>query len=149
MEPEEDGRTPMPSLGRAAAIWAGGFPGSSDGKESACNAGDPGSVPGSGRSPGGGHGTLLQYSCLENPMDRGAWWATGHGVARRQTKLSDSIFTLSKGSSGRTERVSWQVGEGAADSCSRHREHLKGRFLGGNFWRFVDWQLERQARAVL
>ena len=54
------------------------------GKESACNAGaagDMGLIPGSGRSPGGGHGNPLQYSCLENPMDRGAWWATVHKVA--------------------------------------------------------------------
>ena len=52
-----------------------------DGKESMCNAGDLGSVPGLGGSPGGGHGNPLQYSCLENPMDRRAWWATVHGVA--------------------------------------------------------------------
>ena len=51
-------------------------------KESACNAGDPGSIPGSGRSPGEENGHLLQYSCLRNSMDRGAWWATVHGVAR-------------------------------------------------------------------
>ena len=50
-----------------------GFPGGSDGKESACNVGDLGLIPGLGRSPGGGHGNSLQYSCLENPMDRGAW----------------------------------------------------------------------------
>ena len=50
-----------------------GFPCGSDGKESACNAGDLGLIPGSGRSPGGGHGNPLQYSCLENPMDSGAW----------------------------------------------------------------------------
>ena len=50
-----------------------GFPGGSDGKESACNAGDPGLILGSGRSPGGGNGYLLQYSCLENSMDRGTW----------------------------------------------------------------------------
>ena len=49
------------------------FPGGSDGKASACNAGDPGSIPGSGRSPGEGNGNPLQYSCLENPVDRGAW----------------------------------------------------------------------------
>ena len=49
-----------------------GFPGGSDGKESACNAGDLGSIPGSGRSPGEGNGNPLQHSCLENPMDRGA-----------------------------------------------------------------------------
>ena len=103
------------------------FPGSSVGKESACNAGDPGSIPGSGSSPGEGMGYPLQYSwaslvaqmvknplemretwfqslgqedsleegmatcssILENPMDRGAWWATVHGVAKSQTRVSD------------------------------------------------------------
>ena len=59
-----------------------GFPSGSDSKESACNAGDLNSIPGLGRSPGEGNGNPLQYSCLENPMDRGAWWATVHGVAR-------------------------------------------------------------------
>ena len=54
-------------------------------KESACNVGDKGSIPGSGRSPGGGHGNPLQYSCLENFMDRGAWQATVHRVAKNQT----------------------------------------------------------------
>ena len=67
----------------------GGFPSSSDGKASACNAGDLGSIPGSGRSPGEGNGDPLQYSCLENPMDRGALWAAGHGVAKSQTRLRD------------------------------------------------------------
>ena len=62
-----------------------GFPGGSDGKESACNAGDPDSIPRSGRSPGEGNGNPLQYSCLENPMDRGVWWATVHGVAKTWT----------------------------------------------------------------
>ena len=65
------------------------FPGGSVGKESAFNAGDPGSIPGSGRSPGEGNGNQLQYSCLENSMDRGAWWATVHGVTKSQTRLSD------------------------------------------------------------
>ena len=59
-----------------------GFPHSSVGKESACNAGDSGSIPESGRSPGEGNGNPPQYSCLENPMDGGAWQATVHGVAR-------------------------------------------------------------------
>ena len=54
------------------------------GKESACNAGDVGLIPGSGRSPGGGHGNPFRYSCLENPLDRGAWWATVHRVAKSQ-----------------------------------------------------------------
>ena len=62
-----------------------GFPGSSAGKESACNAGDPGSVAGSWRSPEGGHDNPLQYSCLENPMDRGLWRAAVHGVTKSQT----------------------------------------------------------------
>ena len=57
-----------------------GFSGGSDGKESACNAGDLGSIPGSGRSPGEGNGNPLQYFCLGNSMDRGAWWVTVRGV---------------------------------------------------------------------
>ena len=82
-------------------IWAGsmssllqnsgwrGFPDGSDGKESACKARDPGLIPGSGRSSGGGHGNPIEYSCLENPMDRGAQWATVHGVSKGQTWLSN------------------------------------------------------------
>ena len=62
-----------------------GFPGGSDSKESACNAEDLGSISGSGRSPGEGNVNPLQYSCLGNPMDRGAWWATVRGVAKSQT----------------------------------------------------------------
>ena len=58
-------------------------------KASACNAGGLGSIPGSGRSHGKGNGNPLQYSCLENPMDSGAWWATVHGVAKSQTRLSN------------------------------------------------------------
>ena len=63
-------------------------------KVSACSAGDPGSIPGSGRSPGEGNGNPLQYSCLGNPMDRGAWWATVRGVAKNRTRLSNFTFTL-------------------------------------------------------
>ena len=62
-----------------------GFPGGSDGKESACSAGDLGSIPGLGRSPGEGNGNPLQYSCQENSMDRGTWQTTIHGVAKSQT----------------------------------------------------------------
>ena len=65
------------------------FPHSSVGRESACDAGDPGLIPGSGRSSGEGNGNPLQYSCLENPMDRGVWQATVHGIAKSQTQLSD------------------------------------------------------------
>ena len=63
--------------------------GGSDGKESACNTGDLGSIPESGRSPGEGKGNPRQYSCLENPTYREAWWATVHGIAKNQTQLSD------------------------------------------------------------
>ena len=66
-----------------------GFPGGLAGKESACNAGDPGLISGLGRSSRGGDGNPLQYSCLENPMDREAWWATVHGVTKSQIQLSD------------------------------------------------------------
>ena len=70
------------------------FPGGSDGKVSACNAEDLGSIPGLGRPPGEGNGNPLQYSCLENPMDGGVWWATVHGVAKSRTQLSDFTFTF-------------------------------------------------------
>ena len=66
-----------------------GFSGGSDGKESACNALDPGSITGLGRSPGEGNGNSLQYSCVENPMDRGAWQAAVHGVAKSWTLLNN------------------------------------------------------------
>ena len=65
------------------------FPGGSDGKESVCKAGAPGSVPGLGRSPGEGNINPLQHSCLEDAVDRGAWRATVHGVAKSRTQLSD------------------------------------------------------------
>ena len=75
-----------------------GFPGGSDGKESACSAGDPGSVPGLGRSPGEGNGCALQYSCLENPMDRGAWQATVHEVTRvRYNWVINTLVLLNLG----------------------------------------------------
>ena len=78
-----------------------GFPRSLVGKESACDAGDLGSIPGSGRSPGEGNGKPLQYSCLENPMDGGAWQAVVHGVARvghdlpaKPTTTSDKVSDI-------------------------------------------------------
>ena len=66
-----------------------GFPGGSEVKASACNVGDLGLIPGSGRSLGEWNGNPLQYSCLENPLDGGAWWAIVHGVTKSQTQLSD------------------------------------------------------------
>ena len=84
-----------PGSGRSAKEGIGyhsvflGFLGGSVGKESACNVGDLGSIPGLGRSPGEGNVYPLQYSCLENSMDRGAWQATVHGVTKSQAQLSD------------------------------------------------------------
>ena len=67
----------------------GGYPDTLNDKESACNAGDLSSISGLGRFPGDWHGNPLQYSCLENPIDRGAWQATVHGVTKSQTRLSN------------------------------------------------------------
>ena len=78
------------SVDLQAVGWGQGFPGGASGKESACNAGDVRDVaciPGSGQSPGGGHGNPLQYYCLEHPTDRGAWQATVHGVTKSRTRL--------------------------------------------------------------
>ena len=72
-------------------LWLS-FPGGSEVKASTCNAEDLGSIPGAGRSPGEGNGNPLQYSCLGNSMDGGAWWATVHGVPKNWTRLSDFIF---------------------------------------------------------
>ena len=76
------------------------FPCGSDGKESACNAGDPGLIPGSGKSPGEGNGNPLQYSCLENSTDREASWATVHWVAKSWTRLSDYTTLMEVSSQG-------------------------------------------------
>ena len=82
--------------GKLRKLFAhGSLPGGASGKEPACQCRrrKMGSIPGSGRCPGGGHGNPLQYSCLENPMDRGAWWATVYRVAKSQTWLKRSSIT--------------------------------------------------------
>ena len=78
------------------ASYNADFPGGSDSKASVYNAGDPGLSPGMGRSPGEGNGNLLQYYCLENPMDRGAWYATVYGVAKSPTRLSNFTMQASR-----------------------------------------------------
>ena len=77
----------------AILIQRCGFPGGLVVKNPPANAADAGSIPGSGRSLGGGNGNPLQYSCLDNPMGRGAWWATVHGIAKGQTQLSEHTHT--------------------------------------------------------
>ena len=84
--------TPCCVIGIYSALV--GFLGGPESKASTCSAGDSGSTPGLGRSPGVGNGTPLQYSCLENPMDGGPWEAVAHGVAKSQTWLHFSLFTF-------------------------------------------------------
>ena len=81
--------SPEAQLQKSQAIGGFDFPGGSEVKTSACNAGDLGSIPGLGRSPGEGNGNPLQYSCLENPIDGGVWWSVVHGVVTSRTRLSD------------------------------------------------------------
>ena len=107
-----------------------GFPSGSDSKESACNAGDPGSVPRWGRSPGEGQGNPLQYSCLENLKDRGTWWATVHGFAKNQTQLSDEHFHFLSSESeschqGNESRRHPTMG---GFSCSKETKHTSIQF---------------------
>ena len=82
----------MWSLFIPTILWSMGFPDCSGDKGSTCNAGHSVSIPGLGRSPGRGGGNQFQYSCLENSMARGAWWATVHGVTKSQTQLTHSLY---------------------------------------------------------
>ena len=101
MEVLLEGWTPLPvrsetinSINIICKLWIQGFPGGSDSKESAFNVGDLGLIPGLGRSPGEGNGNSLQYSCPENSMDRGAWWATVQGVQRVRHNWVTNTFTV-------------------------------------------------------
>ena len=108
------------------------FPGGSDGKASAYNVGDPGLIPGSGRSPGEGNGNPLHYSCLENPMDGGVWLATVHGVTKSQTQLSDFTIYLSIHLSIYLPRLCWFSFRTACIpvSFSHIREIHSGKVIG-------------------
>ena len=106
------------------------FPGGSVVKNLSASAGDKSSIPGLGRSPGGGNGNPLQYSCLENLVDRGAWWAAVHGVAKSRTQLSDFTFTfhfhaLEKEMATHSNVLAWRLpgmGEpGGLPSMGQHR----------------------------
>ena len=99
-----------------------GFPGGSDGNESGRNAIALGLIPGLGRSPGEGNGNPLQYSSLENPMDRGAWRATVHGVAKIQTRLSDFHFISLHLVSG------FPRGANGKEPTCQYRRHKKYEF---------------------
>ena len=106
------------------------FPGGSDSKESTCNAGDPGFGPGLGRYPGGKNGNPLQYSCLENPMDGGAWWATAHGIAKSWPQLSDFTFIDTIG------LPRWLSGK---ESACQYRRRRFNSWVGRIPWR-RKWQ---------
>ena len=97
-------------------FWLG-FPGGSVGKESACNARDLGSIPRSGRSPGEGNGNPPQYSCLENPMDRGAWQAIVHRVAKSQTHLKWLSMQVLCSLNHCSSSTPLRYGLGTASSC--------------------------------
>ena len=107
-----------------------GFPGGSDGKESTCNAGEVGSIPRLGRSPGEGNGNPLQYSCLENLMDRGAWWATVHRVAKSRTWLSDFTHTHTVFFPGESP---WTGEPGGLQSMGSHLLLLENKDNGCNY----------------
>ena len=122
----------MESSDKPWSTGEGRLPWWPEGKVSACNMGDLGSIPGSGsgRSPGEGNGKPLQYTCLENAMDGGAWWAAVHGVARSRTRLSDFPFTfhfhaLKKEMATHSSVLAWRIpgtGEpGALPSLGSHR----------------------------
>ena len=121
--------------------------GGSDGKESACNAGDPGSIPGLGKSPGEGNGTPPQYSCLENPMDRGAWWAAVHGVTKTRTWLSDFVsftwcWTMSVASMA--SKYVCSLKENTGDClwlASRHPPSSKSTSVSGHLLTSRAWLL--------
>ena len=116
-----------------------GFPGGSDGKESACNTGDLGLIPGSGRPPGGGHDNPLQYSRLENSMDRGAWWATVHEVSESQTRLSGFHLHLlieygfPGGTSGKERESESEVAQSCLTLCDPMDCSLPGSSIHGIF----------------
>ena len=100
-----------------------GFPDSSDGKESACNAGDPGSIPGLEKSPGEGNGSPLQYSCLEDSTDKGTCWATVHEVTKSRTQLSLHIWekVMAPHSSTLAWKIPWMEEPGRLQSMGSLR----------------------------
>ena len=106
-----------------------GFPSGSEVKVSACNAGDLSLIPGLGRSPGEGNGNPLQYSCLENPMDGGAWWFTVHGITKGQTRLSDFTSSHHHVTLQTTSSTMLPLSNIWGDGIERMNETSKEKFL--------------------
>ena len=112
-------------------IFASGFPLVAQQlkkKKSACNAGDQGSIPGSGRYPGGGHGIPLQYSCLVNPMDRGAWWVTAHRVPKSWTRLIKHVHTSLQAVVRLSQSLYWMVVVGGGNLNRKRTGEAHGIF---------------------
>ena len=111
---------------RAGRLHMLGFHGGSDGKESPCDEGDPGSIPGSGRSPEEGNGNPLQYSCLGNSVDGEAWWATVHGVSKSRTRLSYYTDCTYRGSNHLCVELPYPGGRmGLAQVLAHRRLHAR------------------------
>ena len=127
-------RRAMPACICSVTKCRGGFPGGSDSKRISCNAGDQGSIPGSERSPGGGNGNPPQYSSLGNPMDRGAWWATAHGVAESWIRLSDWTEQLST----YTHNQGQKQGDQLRSYCNNPGERWRWLKEESQWWRVAE-----------
>ena len=114
-----------------------GFPYCSVGKESACNAGDPGLIPGSGWSPWEGNGNPFPYSCLENPMDRGVWWATVHEGARFSHDLAPKLPRLLDNKL--MWKIQWYFSVSATDKKAWHFYKVLGNTVGRSSSRSLSY----------
>ena len=149
----QDGRVMVESSDKRGPLEkriANRFPGGSEVKASAGNAGDLGLLPGSRRSPGEGNGHPLQYCCLENPIDGGAWWATIYRVTKSRTRLSDFTFTFSI-LALRTPWIVWIVWKGTyldENNITQHKKWKKNLHKITQYVLFCTYELVELAKFV-